>query len=80
MLLRDEWATLSVMNHVLFTPPLMIETANSAKYAVYCNVLNASSSARTGTLAIVNLDGTTLATENYVGPHCPTPWRNGQPR
>jgi hypothetical protein len=53
------------MNHVLFTPPLMIETANSAKYAVYCNVLNASSSARTGTLAIVNLDGTTIQNAAY---------------
>ena len=36
------------MNHVLFTPPLLIET---------CNVLNASSSLRTGTLETVNLNG-----------------------
>jgi hypothetical protein len=53
------------MNHVLFTPPLMIETANSAKYAVYCNVLNASSAARTGTLEIINLDGTPIQTAMY---------------
>jgi len=53
------------MNQVLFTPPLMVETANSAKYAVYCNVLNASSSPRTGTLQIVNLTGVPLSTAGY---------------
>ena len=53
------------MNHVLFTPPLLIETANSAKYAVYCNVLNASSSPRTGILEIVNFDGVPVSTAGY---------------
>jgi hypothetical protein len=53
------------MNSVLFTPPLSIETANSANYAVYCNVLNASSSPRTGTLEIVDFSGETLSSSGY---------------
>ena len=53
------------MNKLLFTPPLMIETANSAKYTVYCNVLNASSAPRTGTIEIVNLSGKVISTSGY---------------
>lgn len=54
------------MNNVLFTPPLSIETANTAKYSVSCYVLNASSSPRSGTLQIVNLDGTPISTASYI--------------
>ena len=53
------------MNHVLFTPPLLIETANSAKYAIYCNMLHASSSPRTGILEIVNPDRLPATTNAY---------------
>ena len=53
------------MNRVLVTSPLMIETANSAKYALYCNVLNVSSSPRTGTLEIVMGDGTIISSGGY---------------
>jgi hypothetical protein len=53
------------VNNVLLTSPLMIETANSAKYAIYCNVLNASSAPRTGTLEIVNLSGKVISTSGY---------------
>jgi hypothetical protein len=50
---------------VLVTSPLTIETANSAKYGLYCNVLNVSSSPRTGTLQIVMGDGTPISSAGY---------------
>jgi len=53
------------MKHVLVTPTLLIETANTSKNAVYCNVVNASSSPRTGTLEIVGLDGGIISTAGY---------------
>jgi hypothetical protein len=53
------------MEHTPFTPPLMIETANSAKYGISCNVLNVSSSPRTGTLQILMGDGTIISTGIY---------------
>jgi hypothetical protein len=53
------------MDHTLFTPPLMIETANSAKYVLYCNVLNVSASPRTGTLQILMGDGTPISSAIY---------------
>ena len=53
------------MEHVLFTASLMVETANSHNYAVYCNVLNASSAPVTGTLEIVEFDGTVISTASY---------------
>jgi hypothetical protein len=53
------------MNSVLVTPPLLIETANSAQYGVYCNVLNVSSSPRTGTLEIVTFSGVTVNFGGY---------------
>jgi len=43
----------------------MIETANSAKYALCLNVLNVSSSPRTGTLEIVMGDGTIISSAGY---------------
>lgn len=53
------------MTSTLFTPVLSIETANTAGYEIYCYVMNASSSAQTGTLAIINLDGTVLSSASY---------------
>jgi len=54
------------MNSTLFTAPLLIQTANDASYTVYCNVLNASASARSGTLEILNFSGTPLSTASYI--------------
>src|ERR1700722_5234904 len=44
---------------------MMIETVNSANYALYCNVLNVSSSPRTGTLEIVDFGGVVVAYGGY---------------
>jgi len=53
------------MKSVLYTPPLMIETANSANYVLYLNVLNVSSSPRTGTLEILNFSGVQISYGGY---------------
>jgi hypothetical protein len=53
------------MQHTLYTAPVMIETANTSKYAVYLNVVNVSSSPRTGTLQILQLDGSPISTASY---------------
>jgi len=49
----------------LFTGVLMIQTANSAQYTVSCDVLNVSSSRKTGTLQIIRADGTVLGSGGY---------------
>ena len=53
------------MHTTLYTSPLTIETANTANYAIYLNILNASSSTRNGTLEILQGDGTVMSNVSY---------------
>ena len=55
------------MTSVLFTPPLAIETANSANYVLHLNVVNVSTSPRSGTLEILNFVGAPLSFGGYNG-------------
>ena len=50
---------------VLYSPMLTIETSNSQNMTIDCSVLNASSSARDGTIQILQGDGTPLSTVSY---------------
>ncbi len=56
---------------VLFTSPLAISTANAGQYRILINVLNVSSTPRTGTLEILGLGGNVLSnvTYNAVAPN-----------
>jgi hypothetical protein len=49
----------------LYSSTINIETANSTHKSLFCNVVNVSTSARSGTLQILALDGSSLAAASY---------------
>src|SRR5437016_2704293 len=49
----------------LYSPMISIETANSKKLFLFCNVVNVSATPRSGTLHILAGDGSSVSTASY---------------
>src|SRR5258708_4749893 len=49
----------------LYSPIISIETANSNKLFLFCNIVNVASQPRSGTIQIIAADGNPVTTTNY---------------
>ncbi len=49
----------------LYSPVISIETANTNRLFLLCNIVNVSSQPRSGTIQILRADGTPVTTTNY---------------